>query len=169
MRNASFLASYISGSTGFTLETEEIPDTEAIREQVQGGMILLLLDRNAASSEEGYTIVAGQDGIEVTAPTAAGIFYGIQTIRKAVAASVARDGGEEASEDEVLLPAVRIEDAPEFGYRGAHFDVCRHFFTVEEVKEYIDMMALHNMNRLHWHITHVQGWRVEIIRYPILT
>lgn len=169
MRNASFLASYISGSTGFTLETEEIPDTDAIQGQAQGGRILLLMDRNAASSEEGYTIVAGQDGIEVTAPTAAGIFYGIQTIRKAVAASVARDGGEEASEDEVLLPAVRIEDAPEFGYRGAHFDVCRHFFTVEEVKEYIDMMALHNMNRLHWHITDDQGWRVEIMRYPKLT
>ena len=70
---------------------------------------------------------------------------------------------------DVALPAVEIKDAPRFGYRGAHFDVSRHFFTIDEVKTYIDMLALHNMNRLHWHITDDQGWRLEIKKYPKLT
>ena len=65
-------------------------------------------------------------------------------------------------EPDVALPAVEIKDAPRFGYRGAHFDVSRHFFTIDEVKTYIDMLTLHNMNRLHWHITDDQGWRLEI-------
>lgn len=67
------------------------------------------------------------------------------------------------------MPAVEIKDAPRFAYRGAHFDTSRHFFTVDEVKTYIDMMALHNMNRFHWHITEDQGWRLEIKKYPKLT
>ena len=67
------------------------------------------------------------------------------------------------------MPAVEIKDAPRFGSRGAHFDVSRHFFTIDEVKTYIDMLALHNMNRLHWHITDDQGWRLEIKKYPKLT
>lgn len=70
---------------------------------------------------------------------------------------------------DVALPAVEIKDAPRFGYRGAHFDVSRHFFTIDEVKTYIDMLTLHNMNRLHWHITDDQGWRLEIKKYPKLT
>ncbi len=70
---------------------------------------------------------------------------------------------------DISMPAVEINDAPRFGYRGAHFDTSRHFFTVDEVKTYIDMMALHNMNRFHWHITEDQGWRLEIKKYPKLT
>ena len=70
---------------------------------------------------------------------------------------------------DVALPAVEIKDAPRFGYRGAHFDVSRHFFTIDEVKTYIDMLTLHNVNRLHWHITDDQGWRLEIKKYPKLT
>lgn len=70
---------------------------------------------------------------------------------------------------DIALPPVEINDAPRFGYRGAHFDISRHFFTIDEVKTYIDMMTLHNMNRLHWHITDDQGWRLEIKKYPKLT
>ena len=70
---------------------------------------------------------------------------------------------------DIAMPAVEIYDVPRFGYRGAHFDTSRHFFTVDEIKTYIDMQALHNMNRLHWHITDDQGWRLEIKKYPKLT
>src|SRR3712207_7528768 len=68
-----------------------------------------------------------------------------------------------------VLAAVEINYYPRFGYRGAHVDVARHFFTVGEMKTFIDMMALHNMNRLHWHLTEDQGWRLEIKKYPLLT
>ena len=69
----------------------------------------------------------------------------------------------------MVLSAVTIEDAPRFAYRGMHLDVARHFFGVDFVKRYIDMMALHNMNTFHWHLTDDQGWRMEIKRYPKLT
>ena len=67
------------------------------------------------------------------------------------------------------IPCGFIADEPVFAYRGAHLDVARHFFTVEEVKEYIDILAAHKLNRLHWHLTDDQGWRIEIKRYPELT
>jgi hexosaminidase len=69
----------------------------------------------------------------------------------------------------VVLPAVTITDAPQFGYRGMHLDVSRHFFPADSVKVYIDMLALHNINRFHWHLSDDQGWRIEIKRYPELT
>ena len=67
------------------------------------------------------------------------------------------------------MPAGTVKDEPHFGYRAMHFDVARHFFPIEFVKEYIDLLALHNMNTLHWHLTDDQGWRIEIKKYPKLT
>ena len=99
-------------------------------------------------------------GVEISASTPAGIFYGIQVLRKSLpvgAASV------------VNLPAAQVAGSPRFGYRGMHLDCVRHFFGVETVKRYLDIMALHGMNRLHWHLTDDQGWRVEIKKYPRLT
>lgn len=101
-----------------------------------------------------------ESGITVAAPTEAGVFYGIQSLRKSLPV---------AMNAEISLPAAEINDYPRFSYRGAHFDVARHFFTLDEVKTYIDMMVLHNMNRLHWHLTEDQGWRLEIKKYPKLT
>ena len=68
-----------------------------------------------------------------------------------------------------VRPCVKIADAPRFAYRGMHLDVARHFFSVDEVKRYIDVMAIHKLNTLHWHLTDDQGWRIEIKRYPELT
>ena len=90
------------------------------------------------------------------------LFYGLQTLRQIVSAS-------KGDADGVLLAGVHIEDYPFFGYRGAMLDVCRHIFSVEEVKRYIDILALHKINRLHWHLTEDQGWRIEIRRYPELS
>lgn len=70
---------------------------------------------------------------------------------------------------ELTIPAVTIEDSPEFGYRGMHLDVARHFFPVSFVKKYIDILAMHKMNTFHWHLTEDQGWRIEIKKYPRLT
>jgi len=108
---------------------------------------------------EGYRLTITPQQITV-AGKGAGLFYGIQTLiqlmpleRKATA----------------KLPAVVIEDYPRFGYRGMMLDVCRHFFTVEFVKRYIDLMAAYKLNTFHWHLTDDQGWRIEIKKYPKLT
>lgn len=67
------------------------------------------------------------------------------------------------------LPYTRIEDYPRFAYRGLHLDVARHFFNVDQVKKYLDIMAIHKLNTFHWHLTDDQGWRIEIKKYPLLT
>lgn len=73
-----------------------------------------------------------------------------------------------AESKSILLPAAVVNDEPRFTYRAMHLDVCRHFFPVEFVKKYIDLLALHNMNTFHWHLTDDQGWRIESKKYPKL-
>lgn len=109
---------------------------------------------------EAYSLEVKQGQVVITAPTEAGVFYGIQTLRKSIGIA---EGGS------IELPAVSITDEPRFGYRGMMLDVSRHFFSVDDVKCYIDMLALHNINRLHWHLSDDQGWRIEIKKYPKLT
>ena len=101
------------------------------------------------------------EGILINGQTENGVFYGCQTLRKSIPA--------EAQGADILLPAGSIKDEPRFTYRGMHLDVCRHFFPLEFIKEYIDLLALHNMNTFHWHLTDDQGWRIEIKKYPKLT
>lgn len=150
-RNAQFLAEYLKSATGKDFSIEAGTEGE--------NAILLTLGLEAENPES-YQLKVTAQGITITAPTEAGVFYGIQTLRKSLPVAQGVD---------ISLPSVEITDAPRFSYRGAHFDVSRHFFTVDEVKTYIDMLALHNMNRLHWHITDDQGWRLEIKKYPKLT
>lgn len=109
---------------------------------------------------EGYTISAAPVGVRVSAPSAGGVFYGVQTLRKA--AATAPDG------QAPVLPAGTVKDQPRYAYRGAHFDVSRHFYNTGDVKKFIDMMALHNLNTMHWHLNDDQGWRIEIKKYPRL-
>ena len=150
-RNAEFLASYVERQTGIRLEVKEGGE--------EGKGILLTLGLEA-DNPEAYTLEVNQDRVTIAAPTEAGVFYGIQTLRKSV--GVAEGGA-------VELPAVQITDEPRFSYRGMMLDVSRHFFSVDDVKTYIDMLALHNINRLHWHLSDDQGWRIEIKKYPKLT
>lgn len=101
------------------------------------------------------------DRVTLNGQTENGVFYGIQTLRKSIPA--------ETKATSILLPAGSIQDEPRFSYRGMHLDVGRHFFPIEFVKKYIDLLALHNMNTFHWHLTEDQGWRIEIKKYPKLT
>ena len=78
-------------------------------------------------------------------------------------------GKQESTEADWTIQCALIKDEPRFGYRGMHMDVSRHFFTVEEVKRYLDIMEVHKLNTLHWHLTDDQGWRLEIKKYPRLT
>lgn len=128
----------------------------ALRTAKRGkGGIRLRVDKFVA--EEGYEMTITPTEVVIIGGSEAGVFYGLQTLRQMV---VATEGN---------VPCGYISDEPIFAYRGAHLDVARHFFTVDEVKEYIDILAAHKLNRLHWHLTDDQGWRIEIKRYPELT
>ncbi len=150
-RNALLLSRYIEEQTGLHLSTRPVIKGDA-------GNISLVLDATM-DNDEGYRITVRSKSIEVCGKTPAGVFYGIQTLRKSLPV-----GCFEA----VALPAAQVVGCPQFGYRGMHLDCVRHFFGVETVKRYIDIMALHGMNRLHWHLTDDQGWRIEIKKYPRL-
>lgn len=147
--DAAFLAGYVKELTGITLAVEE------------GGRTGIVLNTSTSiKNPEGYRMAVSRKGVEITGGSPAGVFYGIQTLRKSIPAG---------KTDQVTLPAVSIEDAPRFAYRGAMLDVSRHFFPVDSVKKFIDMLALHNINRFHWHISDDQGWRIEIKALPELT
>lgn len=111
------------------------------------------------TNPEAYAITVNKKGITITGATERGAFYGMQTLRKAIGTN----GGEA-----IALPYVTINDQPRFSYRGVHLDCSRHFFPVDVVKRYIDIMALHGCNQFHWHITDDQGWRFEVKALPDL-
>lgn len=150
-RNAQYLAGYLKKATGKMYQIET--GTEG-----KGNILLQVV--SDVEKPEAYQLKVNAEGVVISGASEAGVFYGIQTLRKSIPV---------LENSTPVLSYVEISDAPRFDYRGAHFDVSRHFFTVEEVKSFIDMMALHNMNRLHWHITDDQGWRIEIKKYPLLT
>ena len=154
-RNAEFLSEYIQQATNYAPKTKAI----AAGEQVKNA-IVLGLDPGIAN-KEGYVLTTTPEGININGQTENGVFYGIQTLRKSIPA--------EAKGATVLIPAGEIKDEPRFSYRGMHLDVGRHFFPKEFMKKYIDLLALHNMNTFHWHLTDDQGWRIEIKKYPKLT
>ena len=126
-----------------------------MRTAKRGSGIKVRTDNNIVA--EGYELYVQPHEIFVTGGSEAGIFYGLQTLRQLI---VEYNGA---------VPCCFIADEPGFAYRGVHMDVSRHFFSVEEVKRYIDIIAAHKVNRLHWHLTDDQGWRIEIKRYPELT
>ena len=116
---------------------------------------------------EGYELNVDGEGIEVRASQFPGFLYALQSLEQLLPAAVY--GTEPAPDAAWEVPCVKIADAPRFAYRGMHLDVARHFFSGDEVKRYIDVMAIHKLNTLHWHLTDDQGWRIEIKRYPELT
>ena len=123
------------------------------------------IQQDTSLGEEAYRLEVTRKGIDITASSSHGVFYAFQTLRQLFPVELLKSGNAESVE----VPAVSIEDEPTLGYRGVLFDVCRHFFTVDQVKEVIDLIAMHKMNRLHWHLTDDQGWRIEIKSYPRLT
>jgi hexosaminidase len=117
---------------------------------------------NKIKDNEGYRLEI-TNKITITARKKAGIFYGIQSLLQLAANNSFKKNRN------IELPEVVIDDHPEFRWRGMHLDVSRHFFTKNEIKEYIDILALHKLNIFHWHLTDDQGWRIEIKKYPKLT
>ena len=157
--SAELLGSLIKNSTGLN-------PSITTGSKAEKGSIFMTLNPEI-TNDEGYLLVVTPKRIEITAKTAAGLFYAVQTLRQMLPATVEKQGT--AASGELAVPACIIEDAPRFGYRGMHLDVARHLFPVETIKSYIDMLALHKMNTFHWHLTDDQGWRIEIKKYPRLT
>ncbi len=159
---ARYLADALAPATGFSLEvTEDDNNTES-------NFIYLKLDPTlVALGDEGYHLRVQKDRIEAAAAKPAGIFYACQTLRQLLPVEIFSDS--QVDGIEWSIPCVSIKDKPRFEWRGHLFDCCRHFFDKETVKRAIDLLALHKMNRLHWHLTEDQGWRIEIMRYPKLT
>ncbi|HEY3781195.1 MAG TPA: beta-N-acetylhexosaminidase [Fimbriimonadaceae bacterium] len=114
---------------------------------------------------EGYSLKIDKAGIEIHAATAAGAYYAVQSIRQMLPVSVETGDNTNFAE----LPHVKIVDRPKFKWRGMMFDVSRHFFSVDEIKGLLDLLALHKMNIFHWHLVDDGGWRIEIKAYPELT
>lgn len=150
-QNANLLAKYIHQMSGKKLKV--------IDEPVTSNAIILATGLNADNAEA-YQLKVTQDNVTITGTSEAGTFYGIQTLRKSLPIT---------NKGDISLPAAEINDYPRFSYRGVHLDVSRRFFPADSVKRFIDMMALHNINRLHWHLTDDQGWRIEIKKRPELT
>ena len=150
-QTADFLSEYIEFSTNMKLKTAP---------EVKSSNVIKLETGLNNSNPDAYTLTVNDNEIVIKGASDAAVFYGVQTLRKSIPAY--SDGFD------VLLPAVSIVDKPRFGYRGMHLDVSRHFFPVEFVKKYIDILALHNINTFHWHLTDDQGWRIEIKSHPKL-
>jgi hexosaminidase len=153
---ARYTADLFRAQTGVGLTVSPSPVTTP----PAGSVTLLLRKDEPRAHPEQYVLEVTPQSVLVSAPTHAGLFYGLQTLRQLLPI-----GGESPR----ALPAVRIDDVPRFAYRGMHLDVGRHFFPVAFVKRYIDLMAMYKMNTFHWHLTEDQGWRIAIEKYPRLT
>jgi hexosaminidase len=133
-----------------------------------GPRIALALDKRlGALGAEGYRLTVTPRRVEVRAFAPAGIFYGLQSFRQLLPASVFRKAA--APAESWRAPCLEIEDRPRFSWRGSHLDVGRHFMPKEALLKHIELMALHKLNVFHWHLTEDQGWRIEIKKYPKLT
>lgn len=149
-KDAQLLAMYLEQMTGLKLKITHTPQAEAVIE---------LSTTYSHANKEAYRLTVNKAKVRIEGASEAGVFYGIQTLRKSIPM---------VGQQELSFPAATITDYPRFSYRGGMLDVARHFFKVDEVKTFIDMLALHNINNFHWHLTDDQGWRVEIKKYPKL-
>ncbi len=156
---AGMLAGIISGPAGYS------PATDNNTRSSKG--IVLELVSDTGIGKEAYKLRVTRKKIYICSSAPAGIFYGIQTLRQLFPPEF--ESGGSAGNIKMQVPCVYIEDRPEFEWRGMHLDVSRHFFPVEFVKKYIDLIAMHKMNVFHWHLVDDQGWRIEIRKYPKLT
>lgn len=155
---AVHIRSYFYQNTGTELLiVENSPETNVIE---------FVLDPRI-HGEEAYRLIVSPQKIVISAGAPAGAFYAFQTLRQLLPPDF-ESGIRSGNVFKSQVPCVRIDDGPRFPYRGMHLDVGRHFFPVEFIKKYIDVLAMHKFNRFHWHLTEDQGWRIEIKQYPKL-
>ncbi|KAA0930352.1 beta-N-acetylhexosaminidase [Streptomyces apricus] len=154
----SYLAGVLRPSTGYRLPVTDERGGDGIR-------LRLTREGTAGLGAEGYRLTSGKGAVTITAREPAGLFHGVQTLRQLLPAAV-----EEDSRQPGPWPVAggTVTDTPRYGWRGAMLDVSRHFFTVDQVKRYIDQLALYKINTLHLHLSDDQGWRIAIDSWPRL-
>lgn len=156
-RTAGMLSERFGKAAGFRLNTaEEFPQSGGIYFMETGGY-----------PQEGYLLRVEPGRILIEYSSGAGAFYAMQTLLQLLPKEIFSDSPVKGVK--WTVPGVDIEDSPRFPYRGMHLDCCLHFFDIPFLQRYIDLMALHKVNRFHWHLTEDQGWRIEIKKYPLLT
>jgi hexosaminidase len=158
---AGYLANCLNPATGYNLpvqSTGEMPAAGYIRLETVAG--------SDGDRKEGYELTVGTEGIIISANSPEGVFRGIQTLRQLLPAAIESS---EKKEGPWNVPTCTVKDYPVYSYRGAMLDVARHFFGVNDVKRFIDLIAAYKMNILHLHLSDDQGWRIEIKAWPALT
>ena len=158
-RTAEMLAAYLRPATGYALRVSSGSRS--------GGIVLTTRGAAYGLGTEGYELSATSRGVTITAPGSAGLFYGVQTLRQLLPPQIFETARVDGCE--WVIPGVEIRDAPSFKWRGMMLDVSRYFFDKDFVLRYLDIMALHKLNLLHWHIVDDPGWRIEIRKYPKLS
>ena len=153
-KEANFLTEFLNEILGYKLKVES-------SDSFKNGAINLSVDPTSFKEKDSYKIIVNEDNINITSSEASSLFYAIQTLRKSLPF--------DAKGENIAMPASEIYDYPRFDHRGMMLDVSRHIFALDSIKEFIDVMALHNMNKFHLHLTDDQGWRIEIKKYPKLT
>jgi hexosaminidase len=162
---AEAIGLFLADLVGNTVET--VPEVvEAEGGPRRGDIHLTLQDLPASVGPEGYELTATEEGVTIRAESTAGLFYGVQTLRQMLPPVMEFTA---AYPKPLFVPGVRVLDQPRFGWRGAMLDVSRHFFASDDVKRFIDLLALYKLNRLHLHLSDDQGWRIEIPSRPNLT
>lgn len=164
---AEQLKQTIDSATGY-----DIGIRTDLPEDTVGNLIIFSLNDGTGPTdrEEGYALNVTPDQVAIHAVTANGLFYGMQSLLQLLPPEIYHTDYTLVPQNvQWEIPSVSIVDYPRFSYRGMHLDVARHFFPVEFIKKYIDLMAMQKMNRFHWHLTEDQGWRIEIKQYPRLT
>ncbi|MCY4145299.1 MAG: beta-N-acetylhexosaminidase [Chloroflexi bacterium] len=157
------LASYLRPATGFALPVQETESSEPAAD----ANVIILEKMVAGDSPEAYSLVAGGTALRLQAADRRGFLHGFQTIRQLLPRQIL--AGEVAPGVDWRIPGLELDDEPAFGWRGLHLDVGRHFFPLDFIKQFIDMLAFYKFNIFHWHLTEDQGWRIEIQKYPLLT
>lgn len=150
---AEYLQKEISRQTGLQPEISTTP---------AGKNEIFLQIAPELSNNDKYTLEVNKNGITLSGANPRSVMLGVQTIRQMIPL-------DSHGKSKVNLPAVHISDQPVWEWRGLHMDAARHFFDVDEVKQFLDLMAFYKFNKFHWHLTDDQGWRVEIKKYPLLT
>ncbi|MFL1902800.1 beta-N-acetylhexosaminidase [Streptomyces tauricus] len=154
----SYLADVLRPSTGYRLPVTGDQGSDGIRLRISR-------KDTAGLGSEGYRLTSGKGAVTITARAPAGLFHGVQTLRQLLPAAVEKDSKQPGP---WTVAGGTITDTPRYGYRGAMLDVSRHFFTVDQVKRYIDQLALYKINTLHLHLSDDQGWRIAIDSWPRL-
>ncbi|HEX3717273.1 MAG TPA: beta-N-acetylhexosaminidase [Verrucomicrobiae bacterium] len=163
LQTAQYLAALLLKSTG----CQFIVSSNTTASAVKGAIVLSTTSTNSALGPEGYQLTVAPDSVIIQAPAGAGVFYGAQTFLQLFPPQIFAQ--HPVTGVAWVAPCAYIQDQPRFPWRGCMLDVSRHFHTPDEIERLLDVMAVHKLNTFHWHLVDDQGWRIQIMQYPLLT